>query len=344
MRPEIRPADFEDDAEKIVKLLASDLNPRYDRARFDWLYCRNPAGRARVWVAVEPDHGEIVGTAAAIPRAVEIEGRTELAWVLSDFCVAERHRSLGLALQLQRACLAPIEQGEIAFGYDFPSGGMLAVYRRLGIGSDRQVRRFARVLRPGRRLGEMGLPSVFAAALDAASNVVTRSRRRHGAAEIEVATHEGSCGEEFSELGRIAAASHRLCQQRSGSFLDWRFRECPFQEYEILTARCRGRLVAYVVAARHPQRALLVDLFGLDEGAVVGAALAGALAHLRRQAVTTVDMVFTDEHPWAAHLRALGFRRRETSPMVVYAAAAPERITAALASPGWLITQGDRDS
>ena len=47
----VRPADLEAEADQIVKLLAAYVNPCYDRARFEWLYRRNPDGVAQAWLA-----------------------------------------------------------------------------------------------------------------------------------------------------------------------------------------------------------------------------------------------------------------------------------------------------
>src|SRR5215831_8052216 len=116
----IRDGDLETDRKLAIDTLARCLKPAYDDARFDWVYRQNPHGRGRLWVATDPANGAVVGIAGAFPRRMCLYGRTELAWVLGDFCVSDAYRSVGPALALQRACLAEISGGAIPFCYDFP--------------------------------------------------------------------------------------------------------------------------------------------------------------------------------------------------------------------------------
>src|SRR5258707_14285040 len=102
----IRPAALDADRKVLVETLARYLNPLSDERRFDWLYRENPHGQGRAWIACGPDNSTIVGMAAAFPRRIWIGGAENVGWVLGDFCVSDQNRSLGPALQLQRACLA----------------------------------------------------------------------------------------------------------------------------------------------------------------------------------------------------------------------------------------------
>ena len=151
----IRAGTLELDRLPAIDLLARHLNPAYDTARFDWLHTRNPAGPGRFWMAVDSATGETVGTAAAFPRLFSVDGREERGWVLGDFCVSERHRSLGPALKLQRSCLDLAADSATPFCYDFPSQAMMTVYRRLRIVPRGQMRRLVKLLRVDHKLGAL---------------------------------------------------------------------------------------------------------------------------------------------------------------------------------------------
>src|SRR5580658_7630313 len=105
MRIIIRPADLERDRDVLVRTLAQYLTPTSNQTRFDWLYHRNPHGPTRAWLAFDGDTGEVVGASAAFARRVVAEGIGKTGWVLGDFCIADKYRSLGPALQLQKATL-----------------------------------------------------------------------------------------------------------------------------------------------------------------------------------------------------------------------------------------------
>src|SRR5579872_1378480 len=133
MPTRIRPASLESDRTALIEVLGRNLMTRSDQQRFRWLYCDGPHGPAHAWVAVDEESGEIVGAAGAFPRKLYFGAREGLGFVLGDFCMNEKYRSLGPSIQLQKACINGIGESPFDFFYDFPSPGMIAVYGRLGI-------------------------------------------------------------------------------------------------------------------------------------------------------------------------------------------------------------------
>ena len=79
-------------------------------------FIRNgPHGEARAWLAIDGDQETVIGVAAAFPRRFYAKRQTKSlpgCWVIFVFTL--QYRSLGPALQLQRACLGVRESnGEI---------------------------------------------------------------------------------------------------------------------------------------------------------------------------------------------------------------------------------------
>lgn len=337
----IRPAALDQDVEAIVKLLAAHVNPRYDAARFEWAYRLNPDGTGRAWAAVETSSGEIVGVAGAIPRRVYVGTEEQPAWVLADFCFAERFRALGPALRLQRTCLEAAAQAGVAFCYDFPAARMMPIYQRLQAKPIGHLRRLVRLLRIDDKLRALGVPSVLATPLGAAGNLILTARVTAGgrARGLEIALHPGSCGEEFSVLDRESVDGSATRVGRSADYLNWRFLANPFRSHEIMTARQDGRLAGYLVLARDAVVPAIADL-SPSPRPVTAALVAAAvrLAHRRRAAAISVSVM--DSHPAISILAELGFRAREASPVIVCAApGAPARFE----RTAWSFTEGDRD-
>src|SRR3954462_3033757 len=127
----VREADLSREHDVLVRFCHDNLPIRPDARRFDWLYSANPFGPARTLIAVDDTSRELIGIGSAFPRQLWVEGRQQRAWILGDFCIAERFRTLGPAVTLQRACMAGMPAGEL--WYDFPSQHMLAVYKRLRV-------------------------------------------------------------------------------------------------------------------------------------------------------------------------------------------------------------------
>jgi len=337
----IRPVALDQDAQAVVKLLAAHVNPRYDAARFEWAYRLNPDGPGRAWAAVEAASGEIVGVAGAIPRRARVGHDEQPAWVLADFCFAERYRTLGPALRLQRTCLEAAAHAGVAFCYDFPAGAMMPIYQRLGAKPIGHLRRLVRLLRIDDKLRAVGVPSALATALGAAGNLilaggVASDRRTQG---LELALHSGPCGEEFSALDResVDEGATRVC--RSADYLSWRFLANPFRSHEILTARRDGKLAGYLVLAADAAGPSIADLSPSPRAVTAALVVAAVrLAHQRRASAITASVM--DSHPAIAILAELGFRAREASPVIVCVApGGPAR----LEHTTWAFTEGDRD-
>ncbi len=340
----IRPGTMEADRLPAVGLLARHLNPAYDTARFDWLHTRNPAGPGRFWMAVDSATGEAVGTAAAFPRLFSVGGREARGWVLGDFCVSDRHRSLGPALKLQRRCLDLAADAATPFCYDFPSRAMMTVYQRLRISPRGEMRRLVKVLRVEHKLGALtGVPRLshgLGRVLDVVWALGPRLPRTSRG--LTLALHPGSFGEEFSQLAGAESPSYGMCLQRSAAYLNWRYRENPTASFETVTARRQGRLAGYAVFTRDGAGATLVDLFGSQDHRVLSALVRAVSGVVRRSGGASLNVLLLDSHPWVALFRRLGFVRRETSPFVLSAASGSPVDTAS--DSGLFLMSGDRDS
>jgi hypothetical protein len=341
----VRSAFLEDDKPAIVAFLQNFLTPKADLARFDWLYLNGPHGRARAWVACNAERN-IIGISAAFPRRFTFRGTEAIGWVLGDFCLADKYRSLGPALQLQRVTLDSA-LAEPDFFYDFPSKAMMAVYDRLRIKQTGSLLRWAKPLRLEVRLERL-LRSRKAAALAAkAGNALLRGRGWKGPrGSCEVVPHVGACGKEFSELDRSIAAENSACVQteKSAEYLNWRFlsRELP-DDLSVFAARKNGRLVGYVVFRFDKGDARILDLTSVADSGVVARLLDSAVSSLASRGATSVTLTAAKHHPWSATFRRAGFRPREESPFIV--ATRPGSTLSVSDFEGkWFLMDGERDT
>lgn len=339
----IRPGDVTADRSAVIGLLSRYVNPAYDGRRFDWAYRDNPAGPGRLWLAMDGSSGDLVGTAGAVPRRMYVAGSHLVGWVLTDFCISDTHRSLGPALQLQRACLEELAADGVPVWYDFPGRSMEAVYRRLGLAPRTHLRRLVRPLRTyaklRERLGSAILARPVSLAADLALAWATRVARARGS--VVVASHPAPCGEEFTALARRESRQQGICVWRSAEHLNWRYCDNPFQPHDLVTARRAGQLVAYAAVTRDAEAPTVVDLFGEPEP--LRTLVGSTVARLHRRGALSVSTWLRESHPWAALLRDLGFRPREIAPVMVGTSSGSSS-TPALDEAGWLLTHGDRDT
>jgi hypothetical protein len=339
----IRSAVLESDSTDLIDLFRRHLTALSDRHRFDWLYVQNPCGAARAWVACNGDKGEVVGAAAAFPRKIHLAGVEMSGWVLGDFCLEEKFRSLGPAVQLQRACLEAVAS-PFEFCYDFPSQSMLAVYKRLGVQQTGCVVRWAKPLRVEQKLEPIIRSRKIAKTLGLIGNAVLVRRGYKGEKNgCEVTLHTGPCGEEFSVLDRTLAVGPGVRLARTAEYLNWRYLAHPSQAHEILTVRREGILVGYVVLISDPNIASIVDILAVEEPAIIALLLSAAVEKIRRRGAAAANLIAGDGHPLNGIFELAGFRRREASPFVVCTGRNP-MVAETSFQRNWYLMHGDRDS
>jgi hypothetical protein len=338
----IRPADLKSDRQLIIDLLSRFLTPFSDGRRFSWLYENNPAGIAKAWLAHSE---EAIGMACAFPRRVCIAGRGALSWVLGDFCVDDKFRSLGPALQLQRICLAAAETEHVPICYDFPSASMVAVYKRLGFGVNVEMLRFAKPLRVDRKVKELVKSPLAQRIVSCVGNALMKatSAKPKADSRLQVAIHEGSCGDEFTVLEQEQRGTLGFYLERSAEYLNWRYIDNPLVRHEIVTARRNGRLVGYIVWTQAGDNAFIVDLFCEQDAAIVRHLAAEIVVLAQKRYANSVNVWIEKSHPWRSVFVEMGFRLRESAPMMIL----PSKSFAHKIHgkpTGCYLMQGDRDS
>ncbi len=345
MSARIRTAHLEADRRLLTDLLSQNLSPAAAGRRFDWLYFENPHGQARAWVATEDGTGRGIGAAAAFPRRLVVGGEVRLGFVLGDFCIDPHHRSLGLALQLQRACLDQLGSVPPSIAYDFPSDRMMAIYRRMQISPNAQMVRWAKPLRADRKMGDLikypSLAKLFAYPFNHLMKWQDFSSSSTG--RYTITNHEGMCGEEFTKLALSIGSRYGSCVERPAEYLNWRYMHHPIVHYELLSARDGGELKGYVVFSHTGDDAKIVDLFGFSDTSMWTALMARVVALLRDRGVITLSMPAPAANPWSGLLEKWGFRPRENSPLVVCESQAGMEPGQGLPEP-WFLMDGDRES
>lgn len=340
----LRRLDLKSDRMEVISALQRLLYSEYDERRFDWLYIDCPFGAAQAWVACDCEQGTIVGCAAAFPRKMCFDGHEKTGLVLGDFCLDHEYRSLGPALQLQRACLADAAQAPFEFCYDFPSQSMMAVYKRLGIAQTGTLVRWAKPLRTRRKLEHFtGSNSVTGGLAFLADTALAVRGWKGGGGKSDTSLHDGPCGDEFSDLDRKLRELSGVRAPRTAEFLNWRYWSYPGKKHEMVTARRSGVLIGYIVFTRDEEDTSIVDVSSIEEPAVIARLLAAAVERLRHHGADTVGMNAGDNHPWNSIFRRAGFQPREESPVVVCAAPG-KTISAADFQKCLYLMRGDRDS
>lgn len=316
----VRSVDLDREQEQLVEILERNLLDAPHRRRFDWLYRQNPAGRAWSWFACDPDGDRLVGVASLVPRAVWVRGEVQRCAQVVDFAIDVTHRSLGPAVMLQRATLAPVDQGVLAFCYDCPPHGRgMAPLRRLGMVPTNTTRRYVKLLRTEHLLETRLGRGWHARAAAWLANLGLGIRSRYGRREagIEIVVHGGPFGEEFTALDRALRSADMIRARRSAEDLSWRYQGDPTQRYDVLTARRHGELIAFVVTLSRGDNVLVADLFGHLSSVVVAALIDAAANHTSRGSAQALETTVGAGGALADVLTRCGWWSRGQGPQVV---------------------------
>jgi hypothetical protein len=342
----VRSADIHGERGTIRAFLSAYLSPEANEARFEWLYCKNPAGIARVWAICEPnDAGTIIGVAAAFPRRIFCRKKELRGYVLGDFCIHPDRRSLGPALALQKKSLEDLFSEGAEYVFDFPSTSMLAIYKRLRIEPRESTIRFAKLLRADRQIQKRIPNRAAGRTLSVAANAALRMRdiRLGRSSSWAIAEETGPCGEEFTLAFRQWAPRVGTCPDRSADYLNWRFLQHPQRRYQILTARKDGRLCGYLIYHWAGEDATVVDLLA-EEDQVIKALLVETIAVMRRCGILTLSAPFLQSHAGREILENCGFQPRESAPVVTLALPWTANHQVGPGADCWYLTHGDRES
>jgi hypothetical protein len=342
----IREADLRVDQRALVNAFYKHLTVLSNDRRYDWLYRDNPDGPGRVWIAYDGDEDNIIGSGSVIPRRICLGETQLLAGIMADFWIDPQYRTLGPAVQLQRACMASIDGKSFDLCIDFPKNSMVAVYRRLGVQPTAELVRWAKPLRLNAWMAQKIKMPILADALATSGNVLLRLRdvRLRKARNCEISVQSGPCGQEFDELSRAVSKSYGICVARPASYLNWRYRAHFHQQHTMLVARRNGALVGYAVYLEDQGFGQIVDLFGVNEADVATSLIASVVHDFRGRRIPLLSVPLLASDEFKAIFGNCGFRAREAVPVVLHA---PPEILAkhsALAAKQWFLMQGDRES
>jgi GNAT superfamily N-acetyltransferase len=304
--------------EQDVLALLADYLPGTDvRARYDWLYAKNPHGRSVTVVAYDPTSGEPVGLTSVFPRRVRVDGRSMRGSIGGDGYVKPSHRRRGIATALHDASRAAMREEGIDFMFGPPEPNNLKALVRAGARIVTKVRRFARPLAVQRleRLLHATRPSLRAKLVPLVEL---------GPAAIARALER-------------AADGYRVVPERDPAQYAWRY-DAPSHAQTAFGVLERGEVLALAALERRGDHVGIVDV----------AAPRDALAHTlrviaRASAAESLSMRSVERGPVADALFRAGFFPREARPFQVFATEGRNAPPAVFDPDGWHYTWGDGD-
>jgi predicted N-acetyltransferase YhbS len=321
--------------------LATHLS-EFPEHRFAKYHLHAPGGPPLVAIAHDGE-GRAIGMGAFHRRRLVVDGEPAVVAVAGDFVVAPRHRTVGLALRIQRALLELAEEDGVQLVLGEPNERARGVFSRLGYEPFAQRQTYIRFFGQGREASRARHRVAYAGvrALDAVLAAVGPEQwlRRRG---TRWAT---GFDERFEPL--LALATERgVVGERTAELLNWRYEldgRHGTGRYALLAHERRGVVDAYVVFARTPHVWYAKEVIGTDVRAT-GAVMAEAVALGRAAGVSGLAVpVFAWPESLGRALVSLQFVRRPSSRWLFARGGNGSAPAWARDPAGWSFFSGDLD-
>lgn len=270
-----------------VAALVGEMIPGVDvSARLEWLYERNPGGKALTWLASEG--GEVAGCTSYFPFRLQLDGANVLAALGGDGYVRPKFRRRGLGGLLHDAARLAMPDHGIGCMYGAPGAMNLTPLKH---GGSREVGHVARWARPLKYL----------------------PRPRRVPFLDPMTRHDAR----VDEVWAAAAGALRLAAIRDTAFYTWRFIDAPAHREPPYVIVHRGRPVGACA---------LEMMFGgkvmriVDLVAVPGAwhaCLSAIARHAEETEAQTVDIKLMALDGRRRRMWRAGFFERDHKPFLV---------------------------
>ncbi|HEY5924682.1 MAG TPA: GNAT family N-acetyltransferase [Kofleriaceae bacterium] len=290
------------DTDDVAQLIREMIPGVAADARLEWMYDKNPAGRALTWIASEG--GEVAGCTSYFPWRLQLDGTPVRCALGGDGYVRPKFRRRGLGALLHDAARDGMQAASIGCMYGAPGAMNLTPLKHGGSREVGHVARWARPLR-GAALGLRQPP------LD---RLVRELIRPRFAPRLEPMAPGD---DRVDEVWRAFAPTVALAAIRDSTFYTWRFLSAPAQKQPAFVIVERGRPIgACALELMNEGESLrIVELI-----AIPGAwhrCLAAITAHAAdRTAARHVDIKLFALDGRRRHMWRAGFVERDSKPFL----------------------------
>jgi len=344
----IKEVDVEKNIDTFVELLNRNRSNRIGRERFEWLYLKNPCGKAKAWVVFDNLSRDAVAFTCVLPRLVKVEREDVMCWNCGDFSVDKKFRSLGVAIKLRRKAKECVDNSEIMALYAHPNDRMKMIHEKVGHPCIGEMQRFAKVLHADRQLKQLIKIPILDNVLCFGANFILGCRdallsagnRRYA---FEILSNK-PYGDEYDQLFDDASKHYCIIGDRGADYLNWRYGQNPLYKTERLTIRKDGRLIGYLIYCIEDHVAVFKDILCLPDDDVLKALLGYWVKLLRQNKMHSISTILMKTNPVVHSFKQIGFKPRpEISSVHAYANQHNEIYEKWIDGSNWYITVGDRD-
>lgn len=309
----ITKADIKENKLDILGLMNRNLG-EHSEAWFDWKYAGCPCGIPLSCLAKKEETGEIVGMVSLFPRTMAINGKFYKTGILADFSIDKQSRGLGPALNLQKTVISLAKENRINFIYSIPNKLSKQILLRVGYKEIGKIERFVKILRLEYKLKEKVKILFFARILSTITGFFSgeclreRKYARDTHYKFEITNF---FDERIDSLWKEVSKNFELMQERTTSFLNWRYNACPTRSYKVFVLRNLVNEVAgYLVYYTENNLYHVVDVLTMDDNRYWYILFSKFSIYARKERVDAITIRFFGNNMIKKRLKKLSFLKR----------------------------------
>jgi len=316
---------IQDDEGEIIKFWSTHF-PNWQKEKYSWFYKSNPAGTALGWLAKNRVGENLLGLAVVFPRTMWVDNEKLRAGVVGDFAFAKKARIFWPAFRLQKCVLSSVKEGHLDFIYGLPNENADRLMVRTGYIRIGQCVRFVKKIRSygylRDRLQNNFVARILSYLVDTAIFLIAPETWKSLMNRKSIFKTDTSFDAGFDRLWEKASGQYSLIGERNSTFLNWRFRQCPYIKFKVFTCTDKKtqEMYGYIVYRISDGELCITDMLVLDIDKYFDRLMVAFLNHGRRLNVDSVVFHFCGSGKIKTKIMKYRFSvRKEYHNFVVYA-------------------------
>jgi hypothetical protein len=297
------------DKQAIYELLNIAFGKWHSLNYWEWLYKKNPAGSAVIWVA-EHD-SKLISHFALIPVKMKVGNTYLTACYAADAVTHPDYQSRGVHVSVRNMAHCDTADAGIPLSLVAPRRKLIEWKRRGNnghiclMGSITKVLNCSSLLRRRERSNE---PLIHASKATQSPEETKSGSVLEGLEIGEIDLFDERIDTFWSEI----SSNYEIIVKRDQAYLNWRYAEHPEIRYIICLAEKRKRILGYCVLSEiqegHLKVGRIVDILGFSRAPnVVGQLIQVALTRFKNRGLDLANCFLSEKHPYRTMFWKAGF-------------------------------------
>lgn len=339
---------YEDWASDLIDFRNENRESLRDRAYFDWRYTKKPNTKDPIIVRAVDATGKTVGSLSMIPHTYYLVDRECDVGVLGDISVLAQCRGMAIGKKMFRFLDTVDSLKKLAACIVLPNPEAARPLSKSGWKTATSIRRFKKFIdirqKVQSRIGNRYASGVISVPLNILLNLSTVGLRKN------IGNHLNTCiinnfDSRYDELWRSIKKEGAILAVRSSAYLNWRYTQHPFENFEILEFRSDTILAGYVVFQIRESSCYVFDLLFDKEYACIDGILGRFMDYLKGpRSVGEIGIRITSNQLVIPSWTRLGFSKRADYQEVMLKANSVACEKKLLGCNNWLMMSGDKDT